>query len=121
MEQTLGNRRKERYTAKDLTISVNGKNYHIFNINEYGVGFLVDAPEEIQIGSEINPTIANGRVSVQVAGIPRHVSQFPPANQRLFFKPGWVCGTEFTTRDDVGGRKMLQEFIAENIDRETDG
>lgn len=121
MDQTLGNRRKQRYATKDLTISVNGKSYHIFNINEYGVGFLVDAPEEIPIGSEITPTIANGNVSVKVAGIPRHVSQFPSAGQPLHFKQGWVCGTEFTTRDDLGGRKMLQEFIAENIDRDTEG
>lgn len=118
MDQTLGNRKKHRYEVKDLTIAINGKNYRIFNINEYGVGFLIDAPEEIQIGTMINPLIGNGNRSVQVAGIPRHVSQFQPEDRRLFFRQGWVCGTEFTARDDLGGRKMLQEFIAEHLDRD---
>jgi hypothetical protein len=120
MDQSLGNRKKHRYTVKDLTIAINGKNYNIFNINEYGVGFLIDAPNEIEIGTVINPLIGNGSKSVQVAGIPRHVSQFQPDDRRLFFRQGWVCGTEFTARDDLGGRKMLQEFIAEHMERDVE-
>jgi hypothetical protein len=120
MDHTLGNRKRHRYAVKDLTIAVNGKNYRIFNINEYGVGFLIDAPDEIELGTVINPLIGNGYKSVQVAGIPRHVSQFQPDHERLFFRQGWVCGTEFTARDDLGGRKMLQEFIAEAMAREVE-
>ena len=120
MDQILGNRKKHRYAVKDLTIAINGKNYNIFNINEYGVGFLVDAPEEIEVGTLIKPMLGNGEKSVQVAGIPRHVSQFHPIENRLVFRQGWVCGTEFTVRDDLGGRKMLQEFIAEHLDRDVE-
>ncbi len=120
MDQTLGNRKKRRYTVKDLTIAINGKNYRIFNINEYGVGFLVDAPDEIEIGAMINPLINNGNKSVQLAGIPRHVSQFQSDDRQLFFRQGWVCGTEFTARDDLGGRKMLQEFIDEHLERDVE-
>ena len=116
MDQLLGNRKKHRFNVKDLTIAINGKNYHILNINEHGVGFLIDAPSEIQVGTVIKPLIGNSHKSVQVAGIPRHVSQFQPQDRRLFFSQGWVCGTEFTARDDLGGRKMLQEFIAENLE-----
>jgi hypothetical protein len=120
MDQSLGNRKRHRYAVKDLTIAINGKSYRIFNINEYGVGFLIDAPEEIELGTVIKPMLGNGNRSVQVAGIPRHVSQIQPDHQRLFFRQGWVCGTEFTARDDLGGRKMLQEFIAETMAREAE-
>ena len=120
MDPDLGNRRKQRFSAKDLTIIINGKTYRIFDINEYGVGFLIDSPEEIEIGTEIEPMILNGNIPVRVAGIPRHVSQFGPSNRRLYFKSGWVCGTEFTTRHDPSGGKLFREFIAENIDRDVD-
>lgn len=120
MDQTLGNRKKRRFAVNDLTIAINGKNYLIFNINEYGVGFLIDAPDEIEIGRVIEPLIGNGRKSVQVAGIPRHVSQYQPESRRLFFRQGWVCGTEFTARDDLGGQKMLQEFIAEHLEHDAE-
>lgn len=120
MDQVLGKRKKRRFAVKDLTISINGKTYRIFNINEYGVGFLIDSPEEIKIGTEIKPMIVNGKIPVRVAGIPRHISQFRPPSKRLFFKTGWVCGTEFTTRHYNGGVKLLQEFIAENIDSDTE-
>lgn len=120
MDQVLGNRRKHRFSVKNLTISIDGKNYRIFNINEDGVGFLIDSPEEIEIGTEIKPIIVNGTLPVHVAGIPRHVSQIRRPNKRLFFKSGWVCGTEFTTRDGLDGKRLLQEFIAENIDRDVE-
>ena len=120
MDQGFVNRRKQRFSVKDLTISINGKTYRIFNINEYGVGFLIDAPEEIEIGAEIKPMIVNGNIPVRVAGIPRHISQFRPPNKSLLFKSGWVCGTEFTTRDDLDGERLFQEFIAENIDRDVE-
>ena len=120
MDQILGNRRKRRLSVKNLAISINGKTYRIFNINEYGVGFLIDSQEEIEIGTEIKPMIVNGNMPVRVAGIPRHISQFRPPNKRLLFKSGWVCGTEFTTRHDLDGGKLLKEFIAENIDRDVE-
>ena len=74
MDQTLGNRRKPRFAVRNLTITINGKNYRIFNINAQGVGFLIDSPDEMEIGTEIEPMIVNGRVSARVAGIPRHIS-----------------------------------------------
>lgn len=116
MDQVLGNRRKHRFSVKDLTISINGKNYRIFNINEYGVGFLIDSPEEIEIGAEIEPIIVKGHIPVRLAGIPRHVSQFHPPKKDLHFKAGWVCGAEFTTRHDPDGGKRIREFLAENIE-----
>ena len=116
MDRVLGKRKKRRHTVKDLSISINGKTYRIFNINEYGVGFLIDSPEEIEIGTEIKPMVVNGKIPVRVAGIPRHISQFRPPTERLFFKSGWVCGTDFTTRHFDGGVKLLKEFIAEHID-----
>ena len=116
MDQVLRKRKKRRFAVKDLTISINGKTYRIFNINEYGVGFLLDSPEEIEIGTEIKPMIVNAKIPVQVAGIPRHISQFRSPAKPLYFKSGWVCGAEFTTRYHSGGGKLLQEFIAENID-----
>ena len=118
MDQVLGKRRKRRFAVKDLTISINGKTYRIFNINEHGVGFLVDSPEQIEIGTEIDPMIVNGSIPVRVAGIPRHISQFRPPNKRLLFKSGWVCGTEFTVRYDHDGGQLLREFIAELIGKD---
>lgn len=120
MDQSLGNRRKPRFTVMNLTITINGKDYRIFNINEHGVGFLVDSPDEIEIGSEIGPMIVNGRVSARVAGIPRHISQVSSSGDRLHFTSGWVCGTEFTTQHDLDGGKLLEEYIAENIEREAE-
>ena len=120
MDQILGNRRKPRLPVKGLTISINGKTYRIFNINEHGVGFVIDSPDEIEIGNEIQPRIDNGRQSVRVTGIPRHVSQLLPRNEGLHFTPGWVCGTEFTIQHDLDGGKLLIEYIAENIENETE-
>ncbi|GAB6907554.1 hypothetical protein DESC_830064 [Desulfosarcina cetonica] len=118
MDQLLGNRRRRRFHAKDLTLSINGKSYRIFNINEYGVGFLIDAPDEIELGTPIAPMTVNGHIPIKVAGIPKHISQFIDPENRLFFQPGWVCGTEFATQHDLEGGKLLAEFISENINRE---
>jgi hypothetical protein len=115
MDQRLGNRRKYRFPVNDLTISINGKSYRIFNINEYGVGFLLDAPEAIRPGDEISHMIVNTTVPVKVAGIARHVSQYTPPEKRLYFQPGWVCGTEFSTQHDRDGHRLLETFIAETI------
>lgn len=115
MDPGLGNRRTQRYSVKNMTISINGKSYRIFNINEFGVGFLIDSPDEIEIGTQIHPMIAGADRSVQVMGIPRHVSQYRCADDRLHFRSGWVCGTEFTTQQDLAGGQMLRDFIAENI------
>jgi hypothetical protein len=120
LDQALGKRKRRRFAIKDLTISFNGKTYRIFNINEFGVGFLIDSPEEIKIGTEIAPMIVNAKIPVQVAGIPRHISQFRPSTKPLFFKSGWVCGAEFTLRHYSGGEKLLREFIAENIDKDVE-
>ncbi len=120
MDQGLGKRKKSRFSVKDRTISINGKTYRIFNINEFGVGFLIDSPEEIEIGTEIKPMIVNGKIPVRVAGIPRHISQVRPSSNRLIFKTGWVCGAEFTLRHYSGGEKLLREFIAENIDNDVE-
>jgi hypothetical protein len=121
MDPGLGNRRKPRYLVKDMTISINGKSYRIFNISELGVGFLIDSPAEIEIGSEIKPMLLNAHKTVQLAGIPRHVSQFQHADSQLQFKSGWVCGTEFTTQMDLDGGQMLKDFIAKNIDGHMEG
>jgi hypothetical protein len=118
MDQVLGNRRKRRFAVKDLTISINGKNYRIFNINEYGVGFLIDSPEEIEIGTEIEPIIFNGHIPVRLAGIPRHISQFHPPQKSLYFKAGWVCGAEFTTSHHHDGGNLIREFLAETIEND---
>ena len=115
MNQTLDNRRKPRLAVKNLTISLNGKTYRIFNINAHGVGFLIDSPEEIEIGTEIRPIIGIGNQSVRVVGIARHVSQLQSPGKGLRFTPGWVCGTEFTIQHDRHGAKLLQEYIAEVI------
>lgn len=120
MDQFLGNRKKLRLFVKDSTISINGKTYRIFNINEYGVGFLIDSPDEIEIGAKIEPMILNGNIPVRVAGIARHVSQFHPPDQQLQFKSGWVCGTEFTTRLDLNGEALLKEYIAEILEPENE-
>lgn len=120
MDQTLGKRKRHRFAIKGLTISLNGKNYRIVNINEFGVGFLIDSPEEVRIGTEIAPMVLNAKIPVRVAGVPRHISQFRPSPKPLFFKSGWVCGAEFTLRHYSGGNKLLREFIAENIDNDVE-
>ena len=118
MNQRLGNRRKPRFASSGLTITINGKTYRIININEDGVGFILDSPDELAVGREIKPMVLNGDVPVRVAGIPRHISQIRSIAQPLEFKTGWVCGTEFTPRHDRDGKRLLQQFIAETIDRE---
>lgn len=115
MDQRLGNRRQRRFPVTDLTISINGKTYRIFNINAYGVGFLIDAPEEIEIGSDATPMTVNARVPVRVAGVARHVSQFTSPDRQLHFQSGWVCGAEFSIRHDREGHRLLETFIAETI------
>ncbi len=120
MDQTLGNRRKPRVTVKGVTISINGKTYRIFNINSHGVGFLIDSPDEIEVGAEIRPIIDNGHHSVRVLGIARHISQLRPTGKGLRFTPGWVCGTEFTTHHDPDAGKLLKDYIAATIDDETE-
>jgi hypothetical protein len=115
VDQTLGNRKQPRFAVNNLTVSINGKAYRIFNISENGVGFLIDSPDEIEIGREIKPITVNGSPPVRIAGIPRHISQFQPPGNRLHFKAGWVCGTEFTTQNDPDGGKLLEAYIAEQI------
>jgi len=120
VDQTLGNRRRPRFAVRDMTLTINGKTYRIFNINAHGVGFLIDSPDEVELGTEIGPMIVNGHVSARVVGIPRHISQVISSRKELHFTPGWVCGTEFTTQHDLDGGKLLEEYIAENIEREAE-
>jgi hypothetical protein len=115
-EQNLGNRRKQRLPGEKMTISINGKSYQVFNINEYGVGFIIDNPDEIPIGNKIKPILFFDNVPVQATGIPRHVSKIQPSGEQLHFKSGWVCGTEFTTQHDTEGWELFQQYIAENAD-----
>lgn len=112
--QLLGNRLRRRFQATDPTLSINGKTYRIFNINEYGVGFLIEAPDEIELGIPQMPMAPNGDQPIRAIGIARHVSQFIDPEQRLFFQSGWVCGTEFTTQHDLEGGKLLEAYISEN-------
>ena len=88
MGRALGKRKQRRFAVKDLTISIHGKTYRIFNINEFGVGFLIDQPEEIEIGTEIAPMILNAKIPVRVAGIPRHISPISPIRQTPLFQIG---------------------------------
>ena len=111
----MAKRRPHRFPVKDLTITIDGKTYRVFNINAYGVGFLIDSPEEIEIGSPMMPITINTPAPVRIAGIPRHVSFYRPQKTSLGFAPGWVCGLEFTTRRDLDGGKLLREYIAECI------
>ena len=118
-EQNLGNRRQERYSGKKVTLTINGKNYEVFNINEYGVGFIIDTPDEITIGEEIRSIIHYGDTPVRAIGISRHVSQVHQTRSQLHFQPGWVCGAEFTTQHDPEGWQLLRRYITENSNNET--
>jgi len=119
MGQKLGNRRQERFCVKKVTLTLNGKNYKVFNINEYGVGFILHTPDEISIGNEIEPILSFGNSPVRTTGIPRHVSLLRQPRNQLHFQSGWVCGTEFTTQYDPEGWQFLQRYITENSDSET--
>ncbi|HSO21158.1 MAG TPA: hypothetical protein VLT88_16945, partial [Desulfosarcina sp.] len=109
----MGKRRRHRFSAKDLTITIDGRTYRVFNINEHGLGFLVDSPAAIEIGGSLKPLVINAPVPVRITGIPRHVSLCQAAQKTPAFKPGWVCGLEFSTRRDPDGQKLLLQFLAE--------
>ncbi len=114
------NRKKRRIKLKDLSLKIKGKSYQIININEYGVGFLINSPEAIEIGSKLGPIVFEGSESVQVTGIPRHISQLVEPESRLYFRTGWVCGTEFATAHDIEAGKLLSKFISEHIGEDLD-
>ena len=120
MDRAMGNRKKPRYAVGNLTISIDGKIYRVFNINEYGVGFLIDAPQEFISGTDIAPMVINGHTPVRVAGIARHVSQISGFDKNLAFKTGWVCGVEFTSRHNPEARRLLKAYIDEMIECEPD-
>ena len=120
MDRAMGNRKKPRYAVDNLTISINGKIYRVFNINEYGVGFLIDAPHEFNSGTDIAPMVINGHTPVRVAGIARHVSQVSGFDKTLEFKTGWVCGVEFTSRHNPEARRLLKAYIDEMTQRDPD-
>lgn len=94
------------------------KVYRVVNINELGVGFMVNSPESIKIGKNIMGMVIEGKRSVVAAGIPRHVTMVHNHMLNLKFKPGWVCGTEFTTTHDIENGKILADFIHEHIKAE---
>ena len=118
MDQPTGKRRKPRLTVKDMTLTINGKTYRVVNINEYGVGFLVDSPDGVAIGDTLEATLDIGRLPVKVAGIARHVSQLTPVDRHLRFRSGWVCGTEFTTRHIHDGGALFEAYLADVLDGE---
>lgn len=119
MEYALENRKKRRLAAKRHTLSINGKTYRIFNINEYGVGFLVDTPQDIQIGTTIEPVLLVSDRPIRMTGVARHVSHFRDPGDRLYFQKGWVCGTEFTTQQDPEGWELFKSYLDETGDEET--
>ena len=116
----MGKRRQRRLCVKDLTITINGKTYQVFNINAYGVGFLIDSPTEITPGTDTLRMTINGPAPVRVAGIARHISELIQERNRLPYKTGWICGTEFTTRRDLDGGKLLKVYLCEIIDSDVD-
>ncbi len=119
MKRFHENRKKRRLFAKKRTLSINGKKYQIFNINEYGVGFLIHRPQEIKIGKTIEPIISFNNHPIRMTGVARHVSQFHASESRLYFQTGWVCGTEFTTQHDPEVWKLFKDSLAEDNDEET--
>ncbi len=118
MSQLLDNRKKDRIAITNLKIRIAGKTYKVVNINEFGVGFLVNSLEAVKIGKMISGIVIEGERSVIVAGIPRHLSLVSDQTLNLKFKPGWVCGTEFTTTHDIESGKILAAFISEHIKNE---
>lgn len=120
MNPSQGKRRKRRIHLKDTSLKIEGTSYKIVNINEYGVGFLINSPEDIEIGSPLGPMVFEGSESVQVNGIPRHISQLTNPDSKLYFKTGWVCGTEFSTAHDIECGKLLSCFISEHIREDVD-
>jgi hypothetical protein len=120
MVQDKGNRRKPRFAVCNLTISLNGRIYQVFNINEYGVGFLIDAPHDFTIGTGIEPMVINTHTPVRVAGIARHVSEVSRPGNTLEFKTGWVCGVEFTSRHNPEARRLLKAYIDEMVEPDPD-
>lgn len=111
----MGRRRQRRLSVKNLTITIDGRTYRVFNINAHGVGFLVDSPGVFEIGNPVHAVTINASVPVRVTGIPRHVSAFQGSDRHLSFKPGWICGMEFATRRDLNGNRLLSEYLAEII------
>jgi len=109
------NKRERRLLDKNPVISINGKVYRILNIDERGAGFLIDSPQDIKITAVVEPTIDQNKSAGRAPRIPRFISLFNPPNRRLLFKTAWICGPAFSTRYDPDARKLLQEFIAENI------
>lgn len=119
MDPSFGNRRKRRVQVKGLTVSINGKDYQVFNLNEYGVGFLVGSPEEITVGVEIESMTINATLPITIAGVSRHISAYAaPRGQALFFQKGWVCGAEFTTQHDRGENNLIEQILREAADSE---
>ena len=116
----MGKRRQRRFCVNDITITINGKTYQVFNINAYGVGFLIDSPTEMAPGTDLARMTINGPAPVRVAGIARHVSQLVQEGNHLSFKAGWICGTEFTTRRDLDGGKLMKIYLSEIIDNDVD-
>lgn len=110
-------KREHRNSDNHATLVINGKVYRILNINGQGAGFLFDCPEDIITGA-VEKKIVGDESKGDVTAEPRFILSFNFANRRLLFKSGWIYGPEFTTRHDFNARKLLKEFIAENIDRE---
>lgn len=117
MSSDPGNRRQRRVQVQNMTLSINGKTYQVFNLNKYGVGFLVDSPDEFTVGDEIRSMILNATLPVIIAGTPRHISAYPPS-QTLHFRKGWVCGAEFSVKRDEGQEALIQQILRDTLARE---
>ena len=107
---------ERRYFDEHTTVSINGKIYRILNINDQGAGFLFDSMEDFIITGAVEPRFVVDKSAGDAIATPRFILLYNFTNLRLHFKTGWIYGPEFTTRKNFNARKLLQEFIAEDID-----
>jgi hypothetical protein len=118
MEIYWEDKNERRYSDEHATVSINGKVYRLLNINDQGAGFLFDSMEDIIINGAVEPRFVGNLSAGGATAVPRFILLYNFANRRLRFKSGWIHGPVFTTRHDLNARKLLQEFIAENINRD---
>ena len=53
MTKAKEKRRSARSRVTNLDLKINNRPYKVFNINEHGVGIVVNRPGELAIGEEI--------------------------------------------------------------------
>jgi hypothetical protein len=120
MDVYLDIKREGGFVEKNMTISINGKVYRIVNINEGGVGFLFDSDQDINPLTVLSSRGRQNKPAVHASSIPRFLIARRSPTRPLLFKSGWIYGPEPSTRHDLGGKKLLQDFIAEHIYCETE-